>query len=164
MEPDLRKRPSPLAAAAHWRRWASGVSLRWIVALALMFCIPSFALAQTTTKPEGFYRSAPGQAGETNRMSVWVLGSNKYRVNLTTVYCAYKFSPDCANARFGEIQFEGELKSRRLEYYEEKCSIDVAFKPNVAVVRQTGECPSLPYSIAGGQYFKESEEPQELRP
>lgn len=132
-----------------------------------MLLVPLVGIAQTLINPEGSYRSKPpGKAGETNRMSVWSLDHGRYRVGIHTVYCPYKFSPDCANARFGDIEFNAVLKYRRLVYHDttKKCFVEVEFKVDFADVRQAGDCSGLPYGEAGGRYFKESSVPQELRP
>ena len=139
--------------------------LPWL-AFALVLWIPLIGNAQTPVEPEGYYESQPGKAGELNRMSVWKLESGGYRVGIRTVYCAYAFSPDCANARFGEIYFDAALKSDRLSHREAatRCFVEVRFNRNLGVVRQTGDCPGLPYADAGGSYRKVDSTPQELSP
>lgn len=123
-----------------------------------------FLLAEATEafSPVGYYETLPGKAGEYNRLNVSEHGPNLYSVSVTTVYCAYAFSPDCSNARGGELQFVARQNENTLVSKDTQCMVKIIFKGDSAVVQQAGECPTNPYGTGTKPFKKRSSIPKVL--
>lgn len=126
--------------------------------------VPSLA-DKKISSPVGYYESNPGHAGEKNRLCISSGPSNTYQVEISTVYCATAFSPDCANARFGGAYFSAQLKYGKLDFYktETGCRISIDFKRASAFVTQSiGKCEEqFPYDDASGEYFRKKDTVEE---
>ena len=137
--------------------------IRDLSLIATLLLVTSVCAAEQTS-PVGYYEAAPGKAGEYNRLSVSELSANSYSVSVTTVYCAYAFSPDCSNARGGQLNFSARRNGNTVvsEDMQSGCKVTIVFKGESATIQQTGECPTNPYGPGSKPYVKRSPIPKTL--